>query len=61
MKCIKLPANQFGTVAAEHANQMVVRRVSDDVAFANAHNGPWEYATRTEWKEAGRKYGLGLT
>lgn len=61
MKCIKIPASQFGT----HTTGMVVRRVTDDEAHIAVNHevnyGPWEYATRKEWKAAGRKWGLGLT
>jgi hypothetical protein len=65
MKCIKIPANQFGTVS--DPNLMVVRRVDDDTAFDLVHSSRrnplapnWQYATRTEWKAQGRKWGLGL-
>lgn len=61
MKCIKILANQFGTVSAQHANQMVVRRVTDAEAFDLViRQGRWQYTDRGEWKTAGRKWGLGL-
>lgn len=55
MKCIKIHASKFGT----EGKKMIVRRVNDDVAFDLVHRGPWLYATRTEWKIAGRKWGIG--
>ncbi len=56
MKCIKIPVREFGTVGD---TGMVVRRVEDDVAANQVRHGGWEYATRKEWKLAGRKWGLG--
>lgn len=60
MKCIKILASQFGTVS--DPTEMVVRRVNDDEAFIAVNHqvnyGPWQYATRKEWKAAGRKWGL---
>lgn len=59
MKCIKIPSCHFGTVDND-TPFMTVRRVTDDVAFDSVHRGPWKYATRQEWKDTGRKYGLGF-
>jgi len=64
MKCIKIPASQFGTVS--DPSQMVVRRVTDGTASRLVQDGEhplapnWQYATRQEWKAGGRKYGLGF-
>ncbi len=56
MKCIKIEATKFGTVADNGI--MVIRRVDDDTAFDLVHRGDWQYAPRSEWKAAGRKWGL---
>ena len=60
MKCIKRPASDFGTVDKD-AHPLVVRRVTEAEAYdAVINQGGWKYATRTEWKAAGCKSGLGL-
>ncbi len=57
MKCIKIRADQFGTVAKHEAHLMVVLRTDNTTAFDKVHRGPWKYATRKQWKAGGRKEG----
>lgn len=33
-------------------------RVTSDIAFDLVHRGPWSYCPRSEWKAAGRKWGV---
>ncbi len=58
MKCIKRPASDFGKVDND-TPFMIIRRVTEAEAYnAVVREGGWKYATRTEWKEAGRRSGL---
>ena len=60
-KCIKMTAHMFGTVKTEGKGlPMVVRRVPTDEARRLVATAGWQFAPRSEWKVAGRKYGLGL-
>lgn len=61
MKCIKIPSSVFGTVDSD-TPFMTVRRVTDEEAHIAVNHqvnyGPWQYATKKEWKAGGRKCGL---
>lgn len=57
MKCIKIEVAKFPTTDGVNGN-MVIRRVDDDEAYDLAVRGDWQYAQRSEWKAAGRVWGI---